>query len=120
MKLALPIFIAAVLGAVMTYITVKSPAPNRTPDSTEQESQISQLRKELNAAKARTARIETVEIRTEVPTETQPKSTGPRIEHHMAALKALTPEQDRMRRLAVFHLESITEVGPEALPESPL
>lgn len=117
MKLALPIFIAAVLGAVMTYITVKSPAPNRTPDSTEQESQISQLRKELNAAKARTARIETVEIRTEVPTETQPKSTGPRIEHHMAALKALTPEQDRMRRLAVYHLESITEVGPEALPE---
>ena len=51
MKLALPIFIAAILGAVMTYITVKSPAPNRTPDSTEQESQISQLRKELNAAK---------------------------------------------------------------------
>ncbi|MCH2330133.1 MAG: hypothetical protein MK312_01170, partial [Roseibacillus sp.] len=79
MKLALPIFIAAVLGAVMTYITVKSPAPNRTPDSTEQESQISQLRKELNAAKARTASNETVEIRTEVPNETQPKSTGPRI-----------------------------------------
>ena len=46
MKLALPIFIAAILGAVMTYMTVKSPAPNRTPDSTEQESQISQLRKE--------------------------------------------------------------------------
>ena len=59
MKLALPIFIAAILGAVMTYITVKSPAPNRTPDSAEQESQISQLRKELNAAKARTARVET-------------------------------------------------------------
>ena len=74
MKLALPIFIAAVLGAVMTYITVKSSAPNRTPDSTEQESQISQLRKELNAAKARTARIETVEIRTEVPPEPPPQS----------------------------------------------
>ena len=117
MKLALPIFIAAILGAVMTYITVKSPAPNRTPNSTEQESQISQLRKELNAAKARTARIETVEIRTEVPTETEPKSTGPRIERHMAALKALTPEQDRISRLAVYHLESITEVGTEALPE---
>ena len=86
MKLAFPIFIAAVLGAVMTYMTVKSPAPNRTPDSTEQESQISQLRKELNAAKARTARIETVEIRTEVPTETEPKSTRPRIERHMACL----------------------------------
>ena len=117
MKLALPIFIAAVLGAVMTYITVKSPAPNRTPDSTEQESQISQLRKELNAAKARTARVETVEIRTEAPTETQPKSTGTGIERHMAVLKALAPEQDRMRRLAVYHLESITEIGPEALPE---
>ena len=117
MKLVLPIFVAAVLGAAMTYIAVKSPAPNRTPDSTEHESQISQLRKELNAAKARTARVETVEIRTEALSETQPKSTGPRIEHHMAALKALTPEQDRMRRLAVYHLESITEVGPEALPE---
>ena len=117
MKLVLPIFVAAVLGAAMTYIAVKSPAPNRTPDSTEQESQISQLRKELNAAKARTARVETVEIRTEVPTETQPKSTGPRIERHMAALKALTPELDRMRRLAVYHLESITEAGTEALPE---
>jgi len=117
MKLAVPIFIAAVLGAVMTYITVKSPAPNRTPHSTEQESQISQLRKELNAAKARTARVETVEIRTEAPTETQPKSTGPGIERHMTVLKALTPEQARMRRLAVYHLESITEIGPEALPE---
>ena len=117
MKLALPIFIAAILGAVMTYITVKSPAPNRTLDSAEQGSQISQLRKELNAAKARTARVETVEIRTETPTETQPKSTGPRIERHMAALKALTPEQDRMRRLAVYHLESCLLYTSDAADE---
>ena len=118
MKVAFPILIVAVVSAALTYVAVKSPAPTTPqPELNELAAQNSKLRKELKAANAQAARVETVEIRTEVPAATPAAANGHEIDRHMAALKALTPEQDRLRRLAVFHLEAITDAGPEALPE---
>ena len=118
MKQIFPIIVAALVGAAAMFVlkTGNSSRESSSTDTSKLEQQITDLRKQLNEAKAQADRVDVIETEREKIVE-KLKEASP--EELIAELKIIQPSEENRDKSMLevnYYMTSLTKIGERSAP----